>query len=95
MTRPTASFAQKTHEKLQVHSPPRDRKSGSKPRLRKSTGKVEDDKENVADTNGIEDHGAQDAAPDGGEVVEEAAPEAEVSAQPLAAGQQGGESTET
>jgi hypothetical protein len=94
MTRPTASFAQKTHEKLQVHSPPRERKSMAKPKLRKSPGKLEDDKENLADANEIEDHEAQDTVPhaDGG--VDGPAPQAEISVQPLAAGQQGGESTE-
>ena len=93
MTRPTASFAQKTHEKLQVHSPPRERKPMAKPKLRKSMGKLEDDKENVADTNDIEDHGRQDLAPstDGG--VDGQALQAEIPAQPLAAGQQGAEST--
>jgi hypothetical protein len=89
LTRPTASFAQKTHEKLQVHSPPRERKPAAKPKLRKSTGKLEDEKESAADTNGTEDHGAQDTTADSNGIVEGAVPQAEISAQPLAAGQHG------
>ena len=94
MTRPTASFAQKTHEKLQVHSPPRERKSIAKPKLRKGTGKSEDDKENVVDTNGIENYGAEDLAPGTDDAVEQAQQQGGVSAQPLAAGHQDAESTQ-
>jgi hypothetical protein len=55
-------------------------------------GKLDDDKENVADTNGVEDHGAQNTAPDSNGVVDGTVPQPEVSAQPLAAGRQVGES---
>jgi hypothetical protein len=89
MTRPTASFAQKTHEKLQIHSPGKEKKSTAKPKSRKSTGRLEDDKENVADANGIEDHGAQDLAHSNDGTVDGAAPQGELSARPLAAGHQG------
>jgi hypothetical protein len=91
MTRPTASFAQKTHEKLQIHSPAKEKKSMAKPKPRRSTGRLEDDKENVADANGIEDHGAQDLAHTSDGVVDGAAPQGELSARPLAAGHQGAE----
>jgi hypothetical protein len=79
MTRPTASFAQKTHEKLQINSPPRERKPVAKSKPRKSMAKLEDDKENVAETNGVEDHGVQEAGPDCSAVLDGAAPQTEVS----------------
>lgn len=58
---------------------------------RKSTGKLEDDKENVADANGIEDHGTQDLAHSNDGAGDGAAPLGELSARPLAAGHQGAE----
>ena len=50
-------------------------------------GKPEDDKENVADTNGIVDHGADDLTAGTTDAVERAPLEGEVSTQPLAAGE--------
>ena len=60
----------------------------AKPKPRKSTGRLEDDKENVADANGIEDHGAQDLAHSSDGVVDGGALRGELSARPLAAGHQ-------
>ena len=94
MTRPTASFASKTHDKLQVHSPPKERKATAKPKVRKSTGKLEDDQENLAHTNGIGDHGAQDLARGANGDANGQAPQAGVSTQPLAAGQQEADSSQ-
>lgn len=84
MTRPTASFAQKTHEKLQVHSPPRERKSLAKPSTRKSLSKSEDGKVDDAETNGGDSHPVPDTATaaDSGPIQRD-----EAAAQPLAAGQ--------
>jgi hypothetical protein len=86
MTRPTASFAQKTHEKLHINSPPRERKSTAKIKPRRSMAKLEDDKENVTHTNGVEDHSAPETGPDSNTIADGAALQTEVSAQPLAAG---------
>lgn len=66
----------------------------AKPKPRKSTGRLEDDKENVTDANGIEDHGAQDLAHSGDGTVDGAAPLGDLSARPLAAGHQGTEPTQ-
>jgi hypothetical protein len=63
----------------------------AKPKPRKSTGRLEEDKENVADANGSEDHGAPDLARSNDGAVDGAAPPGELSTQPLAAGHQDAE----